>query len=94
LTAIPGVTCSKPAAALYLFPKLDPRVYPIQDDRQFIADLLVEERVLLVQGTGFNWIAPDHFRLVFLPYEEELQEAIQRIAAFLERYRRKHGTDC
>ena len=94
LTAIPGVTCSKPAAALYLFPKLDPHLYPIQDDRQFIADLLVEERVLLVQGTGFNWIAPDHFRLVFLPYEDELQEAIQRIAAFLERYRKKYGSHC
>lgn len=90
ITAIPGVSCTKPAAALYLFPKLDPTIYPIDDDQQFIADLLAEERVLLVQGTGFNWCKPDHFRLVFLSYEEELREAIQRIAAFLERYRIKH----
>lgn len=94
LTAIPGVTCTKPAAALYLFPKLDPQIYPIQDDRQFITDLLREERVLVVQGTGFNWIAPDHLRLVFLPYEEDLREAINRIASFLERYRKKHGNNC
>lgn len=82
ITAIPGVSCSKPAAALYLFPKLDPVIYPITDDQQFIAQLLAEEHVLLVQGSGFNWIRPDHFRIVFLPYEEELRVAIQRIAAF------------
>lgn len=92
ITAIPGVSCSKPAAALYLFPKLDPAIYPIADDQQFIAQLLAEERVLLVQGSGFNWIHPDHFRIVFLPYEEELRVAIQRIAAFLERYRQRHGS--
>ncbi len=92
ITAIPGVSCSKPAAALYLFPKLDPAIYPITDDQQFIAQLLAEEHVLLVQGSGFNWMRPDHFRIVFLPYEEELKVAIQRIAAFLERYRKKHGS--
>ncbi len=92
LTAIPGVTCVKPKAALYMFPKLDPAIYPIEDDQEFIKDLLVEQRVLLVQGTGFNWIAPDHFRVVFLPNADDLTEAIGRIARFLEGYRKRHGT--
>jgi alanine-synthesizing transaminase len=91
LTAIPGVTCTKPAAAMYLFPKLDPEIYPIKDDQQFILDLLLEEKVLLVQGTGFNWNAPDHFRVVFLPNVDDLTEAIKRIARFLEAYRNKHA---
>ena len=91
ITAIPGVTCVKPKSALYLFPKLDPEMYPIKDDQQFIADLLKEEKVLLVQGSGFNWATPDHFRLVFLPHEDVLKEAITRLASFLERYRNKHG---
>jgi len=91
LTAIPGVTCVKPAAALYLFPRLDPKIYPIEDDQQFILDLLLEEKVLLVQGTGFNWKTPDHFRVVFLPNADDLTEAISRIARFLEQYRKKHG---
>lgn len=91
LTAIPGVTCTKPAAAMYLFPKLDPEIYPIKDDQQFILDLLLEEKVLLVQGTGFNWRTPDHFRVVFLPNVDDLTEAINRIARFLENYRKKHG---
>lgn len=90
LTAIPGVTCVKPKAAMYLFPKLDPAVYPIEDDQQFILDLLLEEKVLLVQGTGFNWKKPDHFRVVFLPNVDDLAEAIQRIGRFLEGYRKKH----
>jgi alanine-synthesizing transaminase len=90
LTAIPGVTCVKPKAAMYLFPKLDPKIYPIEDDQQFILDLLLEEKVLLVQGTGFNWKKPDHFRVVFLPNVDDLTEAIQRIARFLESYRKKH----
>jgi len=89
ITAIPGVTCVKPKSALYLFPKLDPEIYPIQDDQQFIADFLKEEKVLLVQGSGFNWTKPDHFRLVFLPHEDVLTEAIARLARFLERYRQK-----
>jgi alanine-synthesizing transaminase len=89
ITSIPGVSCVKPKATLYMFPKLDPKVYPIDDDQAFISELLREERVLLVQGTGFNWPAPDHFRLVFLPYEDDLEEAIGRIARFLENYRKR-----
>ncbi|MBL8420278.1 MAG: pyridoxal phosphate-dependent aminotransferase, partial [Dechloromonas sp.] len=92
LTAIRGVTCVKPKATLYLFPRLDPKVYPIKDDQQFISELLQEEKVLLVQGSGFNWPHPDHFRLVFLPHEDDLREAIGRIARFLENYRRRHST--
>jgi len=91
LTAIPGVTCVKPKAAMYLFPRLDPKMYPIDDDQQFVLDLLKEEKVLLVQGSGFNWPHPDHFRVVFLPNSDDLTEAIGRIAKFLERYRKKHG---
>jgi alanine-synthesizing transaminase len=91
ITEIPGVTCVKPKSALYLFPKLDPEIYPIEDDQQFVADLLKEEKVLLVQGSGFNWIKPDHFRVVFLPHEDVLKEAIGRLARFLERYRNKHS---
>ena len=87
ITAIPGVSCVKPTAALYMFPKLDPEVYPIEDDRQFFLELLKETRVMLVQGTGFNWATPDHFRIVFLPHEDDLREAINRIAKFLEQYR-------
>ena len=92
LTEIPGVTCVKPKASLYLFPRLDPKVYPIEDDQQFILDLLQEEKVLLVQGTGFNWKASDHFRVVFLPNVDDLTEAITRIARFLENYRKKYST--
>ena len=91
ITDIPGVTCVKPKSALYLFPRLDPEVYPIEDDQQFVADLLKEEKVLLVQGSGFNWGKPDHFRVVFLPHEDVLKEAIGRLARFLERYRNKQG---
>jgi alanine-synthesizing transaminase len=91
ITAIPGVTCVKPRAALYMFPRLDPELYPIEDDREFFLELLQQTRVMLVQGTGFNWPHPDHFRIVFLPHEDDLREAIGRIARFLERYRRRHG---
>ena len=87
ITAIPGVTCVKPHAALYLFPRLDPKVYPIKDDQQFFLEMLQETKVMLVQGTGFNWPNPDHFRVVFLPHEHELREAISRMAKFLENYR-------
>jgi len=87
ITAIPGVTCVKPHAALYLFPRLDPKVYPIEDDQQFFLEMLQETKVMLVQGTGFNWPNPDHFRVVFLPHEDELREAISRMAKFLENYR-------
>jgi alanine-synthesizing transaminase len=92
ITAIPGVTCVKPKAALYMFPKLDPVMYPIANDQDFIAELLQTEKVLLVQGTGFNWPNPDHFRLVFLPHEDDLREAVGRVARFLESYRKRHGT--
>ncbi len=91
LTDIPGVSCVKPKAALYMFPKLDPVMYPIADDQQFAYDLLSEEKVLIVQGTGFNWIAPDHFRIVFLPNSDDLTDACGRIARFLDGYRRRHG---
>ena len=93
LTAIPGVTCVKPKAALYLFPRFDPKLYPIEDDQQFILELLEEEKVLVVQGSGFNWPHPDHIRVVFLPIADDLTEAIGRIARFLESYRKRHGTN-
>jgi alanine-synthesizing transaminase len=92
LTEIPGVTCVKPKAALYMFPRLDPKIYPIADDQQLVYDLLSQEKVLLVQGTGFNWIAPDHFRVVFLPNADDLTDAFGRIARFLEGVRKRHGT--
>ena len=91
MTAIPGVSCVKPSAALYMFPRLDPAMYPIQDDQQFINELLQETKVLLVQGSGFNWPSPDHFRIVFLPHEDDLREAISRIARFLDNYRKRHA---
>ena len=89
ITALPGVSCVKPKAALYLFPRLDPAMYPIRDDQQFVLELLEEEKVLVVQGTGFNWFEPDHLRLVFLPNSDDLTEAIGRIARFLDGYRRR-----
>jgi alanine-synthesizing transaminase len=92
ITAIPGVSCVKPSAALYMFPKLDPNMYPIADDQAFIQEMLQETKVLLVQGSGFNWPHTDHFRIVFLPHEDDLREAVRRIAKFLELYRKKHST--
>ena len=91
ITAIPGVSCVKPSAALYMFPRLDPTVYPVVDDRQLFLELLEETRVMLVQGTGFNWATPDHFRIVFLPHEDDLREAIARVAKFLEGWRKRHA---
>jgi alanine-synthesizing transaminase len=91
ITAIPGVTCVKPSAGLYMFPKLDPKMYPIEDDQEFVLEMLQETRVLLVQGTGFNWPRTDHFRIVFLPHEDDLREAINRVAKFLESYRKRHA---
>ena len=88
---IPGVSCVKPKAALYMFPRLDPDVYPIQDDRQFFLEVLQATRVMLVQGSGFNYHDNQHFRIVFLPQEDALREAIQRLARFLEAYRKRHG---
>ena len=92
ITAIPGVTCVKPQAALYMFPRLDPAMYPIADDRQFFMEVLRATRVMLVQGTGFNYPDNQHFRIVFLPHEDDLREAISRLAKFLEQYRKRHGT--
>jgi len=91
ITAIPGVTCVKPSAALYMFPRLDPAMYPIANDQDFINEMLQETKVLLVQGSGFNWPSTDHFRIVFLPHEDDLRLAIGRIAKFLENYRQKHA---
>ncbi|MBL4585067.1 MAG: pyridoxal phosphate-dependent aminotransferase [Pseudomonadales bacterium] len=86
LTAIPGVSCVKPKGALYLFPKLDPEMYPIKDDEQLVLDLLRQEHLLVVQGSAFNWPDAQHFRIVFLPREDELEIAIGKIAHFLESY--------
>jgi alanine-synthesizing transaminase len=92
LTEIPGVTCVKPKSALYMFPRLDPKMYPIADDQQFAYELLAEERVLIVQGSGFNCPDTNHFRVVFLPNSDDLADAIGRIARFLDGYRKRHGT--
>ncbi|MEU9075761.1 pyridoxal phosphate-dependent aminotransferase [Kitasatospora sp. NPDC048538] len=86
LNEIPGVSCVKPKGALYAFPRLDPKVYKIKDDAQMVLDLLRSQRILLVQGTGFNWPEPDHFRLVTLPRAEEITDAVTRIGDFLSGY--------
>jgi alanine-synthesizing transaminase len=91
LMQIPGVSVVKPKAALYMFPRLDPKMYRIRDDQQFAYELLAQEKVLIVQGTGFNWAAPDHFRLVFLPNSDDLSEAIGRIARFLDNLRNRQS---
>jgi alanine-synthesizing transaminase len=83
LARIPGVTCVKPKGALYVFPRLDPEMYPIVDDRRFVLDFLRAEHVLMVQGTGFNWPRPDHLRIVTLPWAKDLTEAIGRLGNFL-----------
>jgi alanine-synthesizing transaminase len=86
LTQIPGVTCVKPKGALYLFPRLDPKVYKINDDRQMVLDLLRAEKIMVVHGTGFNWPEPDHFRIVTLPTAKDLADAVTRIGTFLDGY--------
>ena len=88
LNEIPGVTCVKPKGALYVFPRLDPTHYPIEDDEHFVLDLLRAEKMLVVQGTGFNWPLTDHLRIVTLPPVEMLEDAIGRLARFLEGYAR------
>ncbi len=90
LTQIPGVSVVKPKAALYMFPRLDPKLYPIEDDQQFAYELLADEKVLIVQGSGFNVPDYEHFRIVFLPNSDDLTEAIGRIARFLDHYRKRH----
>lgn len=91
LSDIPGVSVVKPKAALYMFPRLDPKIYPIVDDQQFAYELLAETKVLIVQGTGFNWKQHDHFRVVFLPHTDDMTEAFGRMARFMETYRKRHG---
>jgi alanine-synthesizing transaminase len=91
ITSIPGVTCVKPKGALYIFPKLDAKMYPIENDQEFILELLREQHVLVVQGSGFNWPTPDHLRIVFLPNADDLTDAIGRIAKFLDGYRKRHS---
>ena len=87
LAKIPGVTCVKPKGALYVFPRLDPEMYPIVDDRRFVLDFLRAEHVLMVQGTGFNWPKPDHLRIVTLPWAKDLTEAIGRLGNFLSTWK-------
>ncbi len=87
LNEIPGVSCVKPKGALYAFPRLDPKVYPVHDDERFVLDLLLREKIQVVQGTGFNWPSPDHFRILTLPHAEDLEAAIGRIGRFLAGYR-------
>ncbi|MBW2939233.1 pyridoxal phosphate-dependent aminotransferase [Zhongshania aquimaris] len=89
LNEIPGVSCTKPAGAIYMFPRLDPEVYPVRDDEQLVLDLLNQEKILLVQGSGFNWHEPDHLRIVFLPNKIDLADAIERFANFLGSYRKQ-----
>ncbi|MCU7823079.1 pyridoxal phosphate-dependent aminotransferase [Kitasatospora sp. DSM 101779] len=86
LNEIPGISCVKPKGALYAFPRLDPQVYKIKDDAQMVLDLLRSQRILVVQGTGFNWPDPDHFRLVTLPRPEDIADAVTRIGEFLSGY--------
>ncbi|MCO5993795.1 pyridoxal phosphate-dependent aminotransferase [Actinoallomurus rhizosphaericola] len=83
LNEIPGVSCAKPSGALYVFPRLDPEVYPIEDDQRFVLDLLESQQILVVQGTGFNWPSTDHFRIVTLQHADDLEEAIGRLGEFL-----------
>ena len=87
LNEIPGVSCVKPRGALYVFPRLDPEVHDIVDDEKLVLDLLLEEKILLTQGTGFNWPAPDHLRIVTLPWARDLAKAIERLGNFLASYR-------
>lgn len=93
LNAIPGISCTLPQGAFYCFPKLDRTIYPIEDDMQFMMDLLIEEKVLMVQGTGFNWDAPDHFRVVFLPNLFDLEDAMDRLDRFFAGKRKEFGTE-
>ncbi|MEV0400956.1 pyridoxal phosphate-dependent aminotransferase [Actinoallomurus sp. NPDC050550] len=83
LNEIPGVSCAKPSGALYVFPRLDPEVYPIEDDRRFVLELLDEQQILVVQGSGFNWPDTDHLRIVTLQHADDLEEAIGRLGEFL-----------
>ncbi|PKF78368.1 aminotransferase [Vibrio sp. vnigr-6D03] len=87
ITQIPGITCVKPKGAMYLFPKIDVKKFNITNDQKFVQDFLIQEKVLLVQGSGFNWPEPDHFRIVTLPHIEDLETAIGRLERFLTTYK-------
>ena len=93
LNAIPGISCTMPQGAFYCFPKMDPEIYPVKDDMEFMMDLLNEEQVLMVQGTGFNWDAPDHFRVVYLPNVHDLENAMDRLDRFFAKKRQQYGTE-
>ncbi|KFZ38385.1 aminotransferase [Shewanella mangrovi] len=86
LNQIPGVSVKKPLGALYAFPKLDAKRFSLRDDERLVLDLLREKKILLVQGTAFNWAQPDHLRVVFLPYKEDLQKALFAFGDFLSHY--------
>jgi len=86
LTDIPGISCVKPKGAMYLFARIDPKVCKISDDEKMVLDLLLQEKILIVQGSAFNWPNTDHFRIVFLPREDELEYAISRIRHFFAEY--------
>jgi len=92
LNTIPGVSCVTPRGALYVFPRLDPEVYDITDDEQLVLDLLLQEKILVTQGTGFNWPTPDHLRIVTLPWARDLTNAIERLGNFLTSYRQHRST--
>jgi len=87
LNDIPGISCVKPKGAMYLFPKIDLNIHKIHNDQKFVQDFLIQEKVLLVEGTAFNWKSPDHFRIVFLPRIDELSKAIERLAVFFDKYK-------
>ena len=93
LNAIKGISCTLPQGAFYCFAKIDLDVYPIENDMKFMMDLLIEEKVLIIQGTGFNWDKPDHFRVVFLPNLIDLEDAMDRLDRFFAKKRREFGTD-
>ena len=84
---LPGISCVKPKGAMYLFPRIDPEMYKIKDDQQFVLDLLLQEKVLLVQGSAFNWPNTDHFRMVFLPRREDMEQVFERMEHFLKHYK-------
>ena len=84
---IDGISCYRPKGAMYLFPKIDRKKFPIKDDELFVLDFLRQYKVLLVHGRAFNWPEPDHFRIVFLPHKEQLEQAIGKLAQFLPNYR-------
>ena len=83
---IPGISCVKPKGALYLFPKINLNIHRISNDQKMVQDFLIQEKILIVEGTAFNWKQPDHFRVVFLPRADELEDALDRFGNFIEHY--------